>query len=171
MCRSPSTGGTGQTRPGGYVARRGMAGNHRPKSRGRDRRPRGERRGLARSLRRSPSEQAQATGKWRDNIRRGGARARQRGQPETRNFPAGSRHHELAEAVITRDNTGKAARERQRATVSPSVLKRDASGPVSARSPGRIRRTERERCFRRPGVRCPILSVHPGSNHVAVWSR
>ena len=36
-----------------------------------------------RSLHRSPPEQAKATGKWRDNIRRGGSRASQREQRET----------------------------------------------------------------------------------------
>ncbi len=54
-----------------------------------------------RPLRRSPPEQAQATGKWRDNI---GAVDRwpvnQSEQPETRIFPARSRHHWLARAVI-----------------------------------------------------------------------
>ena len=55
----------------------------------------------ARPLLRSPPEQAKATGKWRDNIRRGGARAvSQSEQPETRIFPSGSRHQELAEAVM-----------------------------------------------------------------------
>ena len=43
----------------GSVASCGVAGNHRPKSRDRDRRPRGERRGLAAvPVRRSPPEQA-----------------------------------------------------------------------------------------------------------------
>ena len=46
-----------------------------PRAGGRDRRPRGDLRGLARLLRRSPPEQARATGKWRDNIWRGGSRA------------------------------------------------------------------------------------------------
>ena len=54
-----------------------------------------------RSLRRSKPEQAKATGKWRDNIRRGGSRARQSEQPKTGGIsPAASRHHELPEAAI-----------------------------------------------------------------------
>ena len=40
---------------------------------GRDRRPRGELAVWPRPLRRSPPEQAKATGKWRDNIRRSGS--------------------------------------------------------------------------------------------------
>ena len=54
----------------------------------------------ARTLRRSPPEQAKATGKWRDRLWRGRSGASQSEQSETRIFPAGSRHHELAEAVI-----------------------------------------------------------------------
>ena len=54
-----------------------------------------------RPLLRSPPEQAKATGKWRDNIRRGGSRARQSEQRETRGIsPAASRHHERPEAAI-----------------------------------------------------------------------
>ena len=54
-----------------------------------------------RPLRRSPPEQAKATGKWRDNIRRGGSRARQSEQRETGGIsPAASRHHERPEAAI-----------------------------------------------------------------------
>ena len=54
-----------------------------------------------RPLRRSPPEQAKATGKWRDNIRHGGSRAGQSEQRETgRISPAASRHHELPERAI-----------------------------------------------------------------------
>ena len=52
-------------------------------------------------LRRSPPEQSQATGKWRDNIRCGGSQARQSERRETGWIsPAASRQHELPEAVI-----------------------------------------------------------------------
>ena len=63
--------------PRRYVAECRKEGNNRPKSRGRDRRPQGECGGLAAVPARSPLEQAKATGKWRDNIRRGGSRDRQ----------------------------------------------------------------------------------------------
>ena len=53
-----------------------------------------------RPVRRSPPEQAKATGKWRDNIRRGGSRAHQSEQRETCGIsPAACRHHELPEAA------------------------------------------------------------------------
>ena len=47
MCRSPSTGGTGQTQPWGPSPLQVGGGNHRPKSRDRDRRPRRGRHGMA----------------------------------------------------------------------------------------------------------------------------
>ena len=54
-------------------------------------------------LRRSPPEQSQATGKWRDNIRCGGWQARQSERRETGWIsPAASRQHELPEAAIQR---------------------------------------------------------------------
>ena len=84
----------------GSVARCGMAGNHRPKSGGRDRRPRGERRGLAAVPAPVPARASKATGKWRDNIRRGGSRASQSEQRETGAISrAATRHHERPEAV------------------------------------------------------------------------
>ena len=88
MCRSPSTGGTGLTQPGGIPRRCGMVGNHRPKSRGRDRRPRGELRGLAAAPAPVPTREAPATGKWRDNIRRGGSGTSQ--SERTTGNPGGS---------------------------------------------------------------------------------
>ena len=104
MCRSPGTGGTGQTRPGESGAGaewRGITG---------------QRAGAVtdahgascaiwpRPLRRSPPEQAKATGKCRDNVLRGGSRARQSEQPETWTIsPAASRHHASCPKRPSRD--------------------------------------------------------------------
>ena len=93
-------GGTGQTRPGGSVAKCGKTGNNRPKSRDRDTLPTADLRGLAAAPAPVPTREAQATGKWRDNIRRGGSRARQSEQPKTGGIsPAASRHHERPDAA------------------------------------------------------------------------
>ena len=96
------TGRTGQTRPRRYVAECRKVGNNRPKSGGRDRRPRGEQRGLAAAPAPVPGVTSPGNGKkWRDNIRRGGSRAHQSEQRKTGGIsPAASHHQELPEAAI-----------------------------------------------------------------------
>ena len=82
MCRSQRQATSDKPAQGDPSPARG-AGNNRPKSGGRDRRPQGEQRGLAAAPAPVPAKQAEATGRWRNNIRRQGTRASQGDQPET----------------------------------------------------------------------------------------
>ena len=134
MCRSPGTGGTGQTRPGGPSPSAGRWGIT------------GQRAGAVtdahgasgavwpRPLRRSPPEQGKATGKWRNNIRavdRGASQSR-RTTGEAGVSAAGSqraqRQNELESGIQGTPQTRLLReRERQKATVSRSVPKRGVS--------------------------------------------
>ena len=102
MCRSLNRGHR-TNQPRRYIAECRKVGNNRSKSRGRDRRPQGECGGLVAVPAPVPAVTSQGNGKMaRQNIRRGGSRARQ-SERTTGNrgiSPPASRHHELPEAAI-----------------------------------------------------------------------
>ena len=83
-----------RTKPGQGVRRRcGMAGNHRPKSRGRDRRPWGEQRDLATAPAPTPAGTSQGNGKRakQHSARKSGTSQSER-TTANEGFPADSRH-------------------------------------------------------------------------------
>ena len=137
MCRSPRTGDTGQTRPGGLSPSAGRWGITGQRAGAVTDAPRASVAVWPRPLRRSPPEQAKATGKWRDNIRRGGSRASQSDRiTGNEDLPGGL-------------PAPRAARSGDPGTVGPDVLLEDGLDGCGARN----------RAGRSRGVPAPL----PGS--------